>query len=207
LRPDQIISNTLKEVSTLRVENNDLHDSLTKERVVFGKIILDLSAQIDKKKDECTDLARHLSQAQEMLLDKDVLIEKLNSRIADLEKSNADMQDKVQEGIRKGWHLDELSSMIFGKKSEKHIPDSDAVNAAIQQTLGTDFDYTEIEEVIAQARTVAAAKSNLRELRTHDTLSVLLQNIPRVPVEYHSHGLLLYNFQLYFLYSQGIYLE
>lgn len=159
LRPDQIISNTLKEVSTLRVENNDLHDSLTKERVVFGKIILDLSAQIDKKKDECTTLARHLSQAEEMLLHKDVLIEKLNSRIAELEKTNADMQQKVQEGIRKGWHFDELSSMLFGKKSEKHIPDNDAFNAVIQQTLGAEFDYTEIEEVIDQART-APAKNN-----------------------------------------------
>lgn len=163
MRPDHIssISDALQQITSLTVVNEDLSESLTRERILFGKIIADLSTQLQSKTAECNDLTRYLSQAQEMLLDKDHLITSLENRIAELELANNTMQEKVEEGIRKGWHLDELRNMLFGKRSEIYIPNNDAVNDAIQQTLGAEFDHTELEEMIEVARSAADTRTGL----------------------------------------------
>ena len=46
--------------------------------------------------------------------------------------------------------------MLLGQRSEKFIPDPAATQPAIQQTLGTQFDSTEVEAIIEQTMTSAA---------------------------------------------------
>ena len=47
-------------------------------------------------------------------------IQGLTAQNAALESTLEGMQEKIEEGIRKGWQLDELRRMLFGKKSERY---------------------------------------------------------------------------------------
>lgn len=61
--------------------------------------------------------------------------------------------------MRKDWQLKELQDMLFGQRSEKFIPDPEATQTAIQQTLGIEFDKTEVESIIEQTIASAATTS------------------------------------------------
>lgn len=55
--------------------------------------------------------------------------------------------------------------MLSGKQSEKFIPEPQAVNTVIQQTLGAEFDLNELEQIIKVAVTEANAKQADKELQ------------------------------------------
>lgn len=112
------------------------------ERIFFGKIIDDLSLQLYQSRRECTALKSHLSQA---------------------EQNQADLQEKVEEGIRKGWQLDEFKQMLFGKKSERFTAYSSDVTCVNQPSLGDIFDSEDIEKVILASRARAEAIQELSD--------------------------------------------
>ncbi|WP_146154440.1 IS66 family transposase [Chitinophaga ginsengisoli] len=157
MRPELItsITDALQQISTLTGANTELSESLMRERITFGKIIYDLTNQLEAKKEECIKLNRYLHQAHEIMLDREQVIKELEERILILEKANADMRDKAEAGLRKEVQLQEFCDMLMGKKSEKFVPESSLINVAIQQTLGSEFDTQEIEEIISIAVTPA----------------------------------------------------
>lgn len=89
------------------------------------------------------------------MLDREYLINELQSKIVALESENAALKEKVAEGEKKSWQLQELCEMLQGKQSEKFVPEREKVDAAIQQTLGPEFDVAELEEIIRVASTKA----------------------------------------------------
>jgi transposase len=106
---------------------------------------------MEKLKDDNIALQRHLDQALAISIDKDEVIRSQGDQIAGLQQTIADMQEKMEEGIKKGWQLDELKRMLFGKRSERFIAEEQETKNAIQQTFGADFDATEIEDIIKEA--------------------------------------------------------
>jgi len=152
VKPDTIytLPDALQQIALLQEAQASLTDTLTQERLVFGRIIHELTTQNEVLKEENKNLTRWLTQAQELLLDKD-------EQIAALKATIAGMQQKVEEGILKGWQLDELRTMLFGKRSEKFIPDAGDTRAAVQQTLGAEFDGPELEEIIGEALSASTA--------------------------------------------------
>lgn len=166
MRPELItsITDALQQISTLTGANTELSESLMRERITFGKIIYDLTNQLETKKGECTKLKRYLHQAHEIMLDREQIIKDLEERILILEKANADMRDKAEAGLRKEVQLREFYDMLKGKKSEKFVPESSLVDVAIQQTLASEFDTQEIEEIISIAVTPADAQQANQEI-------------------------------------------
>lgn len=167
MRPELLTSITaaLKTISTLTAEKEDLSECLNRERITFGKIIYDLTTQLEAKKEECNKLNRYLHQAHEIMLDREHQITALQEKIKDLEKANAEMQEKVERGLKKERYLQELYEMLSGKQSEKFIPEPEQVDTAIQQTLGPDFDFGELEEIITIASTESDTKQSDKELQ------------------------------------------
>lgn len=155
MRPELLtsITDALQQISTLTVANADLSECLSSERITFGKIIYDLNNQLEAKKEECVKLNRYLNQAHEIMLDREHLINELQSKIEALENENASLKEKVAQGEKKSWQLQELCEMLQGKRSEKFVPERETVDAAIQQTLGPEFDVAELEEIIRIAST------------------------------------------------------
>ncbi|PWV44394.1 IS66 family transposase [Chitinophaga sp. S165] len=161
MRPELItsISDALQQISTLTVANANLSESLSRERITFGKIIYDLNNQLEEKQEENAKLNRYLHQAQEIMLDQEHLIKELEDKIIALERANTEMRQRAEEGLKKGWQLQELCDMLLGKKSEKFVPVARDIDVAIQQTLGAEFDILEIEEIIK----VAISPSDIRQ--------------------------------------------
>ena len=163
MRPELItsITDALQQISKLTGENAELSESLMRERITFGKIIYDLTNQLEAKKEECTKLNRYLHQAHKimLMLNRKQIIKDLEERILLLEKANADMRDKAEAGLRKEVQLREFCDMLMCKKLEKFIPESSLVDVVIQQTLGSEFDTQAIEEIISIAVTPANVPS------------------------------------------------
>ena len=141
----------LQQIASLQQAQADLSDNLTQERSVFGRIILELTTANEQLKQDKQQVSRWLSAEQDRGVDKDRLITVLQQENEQLRQQLADLQQKVEEGIRKGWQLEELRTMLFGQRSEKFIPDPTDTRTAIQQTLGPDFDGKEIEAIIRDA--------------------------------------------------------
>ena len=157
MRPELItsITDALQQISTLTVANADLSESLSRERITFGKIIYDLNNQLEAKKEEYIRLNRYLNQAHETMLDREQIIKVFEERILILEKVNAEMKEQSEAGLRKEVQLREFCDMLMEKKTEKFVPESALVDVSIQQTLGAEFDTQEIENIISLAVTPA----------------------------------------------------
>ena len=90
-----------------------------------------------------TDLEKERTQVaslQKLLETKDAYIQTLESRIADLEAEKESLYKEAAEGIKKGWQLEDLQRMIFGRRSERFVPVSPVNAATTQLTLGKDFE-------------------------------------------------------------------
>jgi hypothetical protein len=88
-------------------------------------------------------------------------IQGLTAQKAALESTLEGMKEKIEEGIRKGWQLEELKRMLFGKKSERYTDYSSDI--ATQPSLGVVFDSEDIEGVIAASRARTAEEKELRD--------------------------------------------
>lgn len=151
VKPDRIYNAHGQErINALVQSNADLSDTLTQERLVLSRMVYELTTQLKAQKEENRKLQRHLEQAQEILLDKAELIRQRDEQIASLQARIAGMQEKVDEGIVKGWQLAELKAMLFGKRSERFVPAEEAVKTAVQQTFGPEFDSQEVEAILVQ---------------------------------------------------------
>jgi transposase len=153
LKPEIIytLPDALKQITALQQAQTTLNDSLTQERQVFSRIINELTAQVEGLTQENKSLTRQLHAAHEISLDKNARLEQKDQLIASLEQELARMREQMEEGLRKGWQLQELQQMLFGKRSERFIPDATDTRAALQQTLGPDFDHLEVDAIIAEA--------------------------------------------------------
>ena len=89
----------------------------------------------------------------------------LKSEVSQLHKYQAELQQKVEEGIRKGWHLDELKRMLYDQKSERFVAYSDNANCS-QPSLGIVFETGDVEAVIAASRARATAEEELANQQT-----------------------------------------
>jgi hypothetical protein len=58
--------------------------------------------------------------AKDLLLSqKDEQLFSLQAIIEQLKQAQEELLEKVKEGIRKGWQLEEFTNLLFGKKSER----------------------------------------------------------------------------------------
>ncbi|WP_322518454.1 IS66 family transposase [Chitinophaga sancti] len=149
MKPEIIytLPEALEQVNALQLQKADLSNSLTQERHVFSRIIQELTTENTALKEEKDQLRRWLSNEQERGIDKDRRITSLEETIAEMQTALASKTDEAQ---RKDWQLKELQEMLFGQRSEKFIPDAATTQTAIQQTLGEEFDKTEVEAIIEQ---------------------------------------------------------
>jgi transposase len=102
----------------------------------YVKIIIELGRQYYLKDQECRALHWHLGLVQD-------------------EKTK--LLAKVEEGIRKGWQLEELKQMLYGSKSERFVTYSDDASCR-QPSLGEVFDTGNVEAVIAASRARTAER-------------------------------------------------
>ena len=160
LKPEIIynLSEALEQVNALQLQKADLSNALTQERHVFSRIIQELTTENAALKEDKEQLKRWLSNEQERGIDKERLIASLEKTVAELQ---AALASKTDEAMRKDWQLRELQEMLFGQRSEKFIPDQSATQAAIQQTLGDEFDKKEIEAIIEQAVVSSATDTSI----------------------------------------------
>ena len=106
-------------------------------------------------------LSNGLAETQAMVREKDLLLQSKDQRTRALESTLEAMQEKIEEGIRKGWQLEELRRMLFGKKSERYTAYSSDIST--QPSLGIAFDSDDVEAVIAASRARAASEKELRD--------------------------------------------
>lgn len=145
LKPEVIytLPDAIKQIAVLQQAQTTLSDTLTQERQIFSRIIQELTLENEQLKQESGKLNRQLFAANEISLDKDRLI-------ASLQQELACMREQMDERLRKGWQLQELQQMLFGKRSERFVPEPENIKTAIQQTLGEGFDNVEVEAIITE---------------------------------------------------------
>ena len=152
MKPEIIytLPDAIKQITVLQQAQTTINDTLIQERQVFSRIINELTAQVEGLNQENKSLNRQLHAAHEISLDKDKQLEQKDELIASLGQELARMREQMEEGLRKGWQLQELQQMLFGKRSERFIPDAGDTKIALQQTLGRDFDHPEVDAIIAE---------------------------------------------------------
>ncbi len=91
----------------------------------FVSITLRMDGQLQQKDQELNGLRRELQEARERLSEKEAYI--------------ASLMEQVAEGVKKGWQVEELQRMIFGRRSERFIPTEPDSAGITQLTLGDDF--------------------------------------------------------------------
>jgi transposase len=167
LRPELLtsITDALQQISVLSAEKEALSATLNQERITFGKIIYDLTTQLEAKKEEYNKQQRYLHQAHEIMLDREHKIIELEGKITDMEQAYAEMKELLEKAKKKEWQLQELCEMLTGKRSEKFVPESETVDTVIQQTLGPEFDQAELIEIIKVATTEADTKQANQEIQ------------------------------------------
>lgn len=131
MKPDIIygLPQALQEIENLKVASVELQQNRQAERIVFARVIMDLEAE-----------RKQVADLQKLLEQKDAYIHTLESRIADLEAERESLYKEAAEGMKKGWQLEDLQRMIFGRRSERFVPASPVNAATTQLTLGKDFE-------------------------------------------------------------------
>lgn len=97
-----------------------------------------------------------LSQKEEQLFSLQAIIEQLK-------QVQEELLEKVKEGIRKGWQLEEFTNLLFGKKSERFTQYNDDVRHGQQLSLGAVFETGDIETVVAASRARSAAEQPVEQ--------------------------------------------
>jgi transposase len=83
-----------------------------------------------------------------------------------LKQRDEQLQQKIEEAIRKGWQLEEFKHMLFGTRSERFVHYSDDAQAS-QPSLGSVFETGDVEAVIAASRARSGAEKGLAESQTN----------------------------------------
>ena len=91
----------------------------------FVSMTLRMESQLQHKDQELEQLRAELAQSRQRETEKDNYI--------------ASLLEQVAEGVRKGWQVEELQRMIYGRRSERYIPEVPMDPAATQLSLGDDF--------------------------------------------------------------------
>ena len=109
-------------------------------------------------------------QLIQLLIAKDLLLSQkeeqlfsLQSIIEQLKQAQEELLKKVEEGIRKGWQLEEFTNMLFGKKSERFTQYSDDAKHGRQLSLGEVFETGDIEAVVEASRARTAAEQQAEQ--------------------------------------------
>jgi len=97
-----------------------------------------------------------LSQKEEQLFSLQAIVEQFK-------QVQQELLAKVEEGIRKGWQLEEFTNMLFGKKSERFTQYSDDAKHGRQLSLGEVFETGDIEAVIEASRARTAAEQQVQQ--------------------------------------------
>jgi transposase len=169
------LPDAIKQIADLQKKQVVLEGMLAQERLVYGRVTYETTAKNQVLQEEIIQINRELLQAHQMLADKDSLI-------ASLQEELARINEQVEEGLAKGWQLDQLRDMLFGKRSEKFVPSPADTQVAIQQTLGADFD-SQIVEAIVQEQVAAPLPSDTPTNRNKKRC--LPQKIKRRPFARH----------------------
>lgn len=98
---------------------------LETERDGFVSMTLRMESQLQQKDRELEQLHGELAQSRQREREKDNYI--------------AALLEQVAEGVRKGWQVEELQRMIYGRRSERYIPEEPGRTDATQLSLGDDF--------------------------------------------------------------------
>ena len=145
------LPDALKALAVLQSSNTELSASQLQERQLVYFIIAEFTRLLESKTEQ-------IQQEKE----KNVT---LVSEVSQLKQQQAALQQKVEEGIRKGWQLDEFKHMLFGVKSERFVAYSDDANYK-QASLGSMFEASDVGAVIAASRARAVTANELAGLQT-----------------------------------------
>ena len=95
---------------------------------------------VQQKEQEVVELRAALQDALQQLKQKEAYIDSLLEQLA--------------EGVRKGWQVEELQRMIYGRRSERFIPEDAGRTDTTQLSLGGDF----AASVPAEVATIAVVE-------------------------------------------------
>ena len=98
---------------------------LEAEQQGFVSMTLRMDGQLQQKEQELAVVRGELAQALKREAEKDAYI--------------ASLMEQVAEGVKKGWQVEELQRMIFGRRSERFIAEGPQTASATQLSLGDDF--------------------------------------------------------------------
>jgi len=184
VKPDIIygLPQALEEIEYLKAASRGLDENRQAERIVFARVIMDLEEE-----------RKQVASLQKLLEQKDAYIHTLESRIADLEAERESLYKEAAEGMKKGWQLEDLQRMIFGRRSERFVPVSPINAATTQLTLGKDFEPTADEVIVPAPSTttvttasevvkVPTSRKNKRHVAHHgrNALSPLFPRVEQV---------------------------
>jgi len=158
------IADTLPDIDTLLAAMQAARAPLSllpQECAILTSFIQGLTTQNAALLQRDGQLSNGLAETQAMVREKDLLLQSKDQRTRALESTLEAMQEKIEEGIRKGWQLEELRRMLFGKKSERYTAYSSDIST--QPSLGIAFDSDDVEAVIAASRARAASEKELRD--------------------------------------------
>jgi len=130
------LPDAIKEIASLKSKQAELEKALAQERNVYGRVTYELTTKNES-------LTQQVEEKDKKLTAKDHLI-------ATLQEELARVSEQMEEGLRKGWQLDQLRDILFGKRSEKFIPSAGDTQAAIQQTPGADFDSEVVAAIVQE---------------------------------------------------------
>lgn len=137
----------LKELETFRAKERDLQSERQAERIVLSRIILELDEE-----------RRKTAGLQKIIEQKDAFMDCLEKKITELETERESLLEQVAEGIKKGWQMEDLQRMIFGRRSERFVPTDAANSNTTQLILGTDFEQPSETMATALTTTVTVTK-------------------------------------------------
>ena len=173
MKPDIILTTpeALQQIAALQQERTSLSSRLVEERKVLTRIIQEQVTGHEKLEAENIQLRRWLEAEQERTIDKDRRIASLEQTNEQLRLQVEELRSKAEDGLKKEYQLKELQSVLFGQRSERFVPEDAAVQQAIQQTFGGDFDTAELEIILEQtassANSTDPAQAILKGSRKH----------------------------------------
>jgi hypothetical protein len=134
---------------------------LESEQQALVSINIRTEQLVQQKEQEVVQLQAALRDALQQLKQKEAYISSLLEQVA--------------EGVRKGWQVEELQRMIYGRRSERYIPDVPLDPAATQLSLGDDFaaavpaevSTVPVEESTADAPTQTSTGRTSRKQKRH----------------------------------------
>jgi transposase len=138
---------------------------LETEQQTLVSIYIRTEQLLQQKEQEVAALHMALENAQQQNNQKDAEITLLLEQVA--------------EGVKKGWQVEELQRMIYGRRSERFIPQEPLGPAATQLSLGNDFAVVSVVEPAVDTPTSGRTSRKQKRYVAHQGPKGFPAHLPR----------------------------